>query len=192
MKAVCIATGASLTREDVDYCRGKAVIYAVKEAHILAPWADHLHAADHDWWDRVKGLKEFQGNKYVCDQATAKRWGLNWLQYDYKLAWSTKQGLIATGSGDGKTGGNSGFQAVNLAVLQGATEIILLGYDCGHAGGDEHFWTGTVKRDHRPSNYNMMIKGWHNAAPHIKIPVYNASRFSYITCFPKVSLKDVL
>lgn len=193
MKAVCIATGSSLTPEDVDYCRGKATIYAVKEAYLYAPWADHLHAADCDWWVRNKGLPDFLGKKYVCDQRTAQKYGLTWLEYDYKLPWSTKAGVIATGSGNGTTGGNSGFQAMNLAALHGATEIILIGYDCGHKkGSHEHFWHDKIKREHRETNYNWLIKGYHNALPHIKIPVYNASRFSYLTAFPRVNLHDVL
>jgi hypothetical protein len=48
---VCIASGPSLTREDVDACRGAAgVVLAVNDTITYAPWADVLYACDRRWW----------------------------------------------------------------------------------------------------------------------------------------------
>jgi len=185
MKAVCIATGPSLTQEDVDYCRGKAKIYAIKESRYMAPWADVLYAADHDWWDENSGCTDFAGEKWVCDERTAKKWGLHYIPYKVESPWSNDRAYVATG-------GHSGFQAINLAALHGASEIVLLGYDMGYSGNAKHWWTGKFKRNVRGSDYNDWIRRFYLALPHIKIPVYNASRFSYLNCFPKVNLKDVL
>jgi hypothetical protein len=187
MKIVCIASGESLTPEDVDYCKGKAdKVYVVKESYRLAPWADLLYAADSDWWDIRKGCPDFTGEKWTCTPEAAKKWGINYIDYKVELKWSLQQGIVATG-------GNSGFQCVNLATLNGATEVILLGYDMGFTV-KKHWWDdiSELKRECRGSNYNDWIKRFHEAKPLIPAKVYNASRFSYLTCFEKVNLRDVL
>lgn len=186
MKAVCIATGSSLTKEDVEYCKGKAKIYVIKESYKLAPWADVLYAADSDWWDIRNGCPDFNGEKWTCTPEAEKKWGIKRIDYKVEIPWSNEAGLVATG-------GHSGFQALNMAVLDGASEVILLGYDLGHQGR-KHWWDDVpdLKRECRASDYNQWIKRFHAAVPHIKVPVYNASRFSYLTCFPRVNLEDVL
>jgi len=184
MRYFCIATGPSLREEDVLYCQGKGKVYVVKETYHIAPWADALYAADHDWWERLNGVPEFKGKKWTCDEKTAKKYDLNYIPYRVDSPWSNDPSYVATG-------GHSGFQTMNLAALHGATEIILLGYDMGYSGSSKHWWTGKYKREIRGSDYNDWIKRFHAATKHIKIPIYNASRFSYLTCFPKVALEDV-
>ena len=66
--AVCIATGASLTKEDAEYCEGKAKVYAVKEAHRLAPFADVLYSGDYDWYEYHNGVPEFKGERWMCGE----------------------------------------------------------------------------------------------------------------------------
>lgn len=184
--AICLASGPSLTQADVDYCRGKGRVYAVKECHHMAPWADVLYAADWDWWDKFKGVPEFQGEKYAIDKAICDKYGLNYVPYKDGCVWSTDPAYIATG-------GNSGFQAVNLAVLQGAARVILLGYDFGHQPGQpKHWWDAQHPRESRWSHYAEWIKRFEAAAPLIPVPVLNASRESALTCFPRVKLGEVL
>jgi hypothetical protein len=184
--AVCIANGPSLSPEDVEYCRRRAKIYAVKESVTLCPWADVLYAADTDWWERYQGYPAFAGEKWTVSAEAGKKWGINTLQYESGLAWSTIPGLLATG-------GNSGFQALNLAVLQGASQVLLLGFDMGHAAGKpKHWWTGQITRESRTSNYDEWIKKFRNAAPLIPVPVVNVSRETRLDCFPRAELRDVL
>jgi hypothetical protein len=42
--------GPSLTREQVDYCRGKCRVIAVNRAYAWAPWADILYGHDTRFW----------------------------------------------------------------------------------------------------------------------------------------------
>jgi hypothetical protein len=184
MKAICIATGTSLTKEDVEYCKGKAKIYAIKESVTLCPWADVLYSADTDWWEFYKGYPDFKGEKWTVSAEASKKWGLNHVEYDSSLVWGNANILA--------TGGNSGFQTLNLAVMHGATEVILLGYDMGHPTERKHWWTGEIKRPIRPSNYEDWIKKFHAASKVIPVPVLNATRNSALTCFPKVELRDVI
>lgn len=183
--SICIATGSSLTADDVDYCRGKGhKIYAVKEARFLCPDADVLYAADWDWWDFNKGCPEFTGEKWTCAQESAKKYGLNYIAPKPNIDWSEEQGIVATG-------GNSGFQTLNLAVLHGADRVILLGYDMGFTN-KKHFWTDEFQRPVRDSRYNDWIQKFNRAAPKIKVPVFNATAKSNLECFQKVKLREII
>lgn len=181
--AICIANGASLTREDVEYCQGKGIVYAVKEAVYLAPWADAVYAADGDWWQLKNGLPEYTGEKIGLEEKICEKYGLTCQKYDAKLVW---------GSGDTiATGGNSGFQAVNIAVNRGATKVILLGYDMGYST-NKHWWTGQFKRDCRPSNYKDWIDKFTKAAPLIPAEIINCTRETALNCFKRADLRDVI
>lgn len=185
--AICIASGPSLTKEDVDYCRGKGKVYVVKECYHLAPWADVLYAADTDWWHNQKGVPDFKGERWtVSSRACDVYPELKYIEAKAQWHWSETQGAVATG-------GNSGFQAMNIATLQGAERLVLLGYDYGHAAGmEKHWWDKEYKRESRYSNYAEWNKKLAKAAPFIKVPVFNASIQTAITCFPKVNLREIL
>lgn len=183
--AICIASGPSLTPDDVAYCQGKGVVYAIKENYHLAPWADVLYAGDTDWWDPY-GRAEFAGERWTVSSEASLKYGLNWIGGDSLLTWSNDPAVVATG-------GHSGFQAINLAVLQGAERVILLGYDLGFENGkDKHWWDKAHPRASRKSDYRLWLELLAKAAPLIPVPVINCSRQSAITCFPRAPLRDVL
>lgn len=189
--AICIASGPSLTKEDVDYCRGKGRVYAVKEVRLLAPWADALYAADGDWWDNLykkhAGAPDFAGRRITVDEAAAARYGLECYKYKTTLPWSDTPGLIATN-------GNSGFQAINIAVLEGAERVILLGFDMGHGGQPKHFWSDNFQRGVplRCSDYKMWLAGFAKAAPLIPVPVINCTPGGALECFTRARLQEIL
>lgn len=186
--AICIASGPSLTPEDVEYCRGKGRIYAVKEAHILAPFADVLYCADDDWWDNKKGVPDFAGEKWTVNEACARKWKLNYIPGCNTISWGKTPELIAYG-------GNSGFQAMNLAYVQGATRIILLGYDYGYKPNEQakHWFDNTQHaRPSRTSDYTAWLKRMNDAAPHIDIPIINCTPTSAIWCFARAPLREAL
>mgnify|MGYP006935476727 CR=1 FL=1 len=183
--AIVIANGPSLTQEDVDACRGHGRVYAVKEAVYAAPWADVVYCADDDWWDLKEGLKEFTGEKWTCNEPASQRHALEHVDIDFDIIWGGK-GVIASG-------GNSGFQTMNLAYIQGATKIILLGFDYGFTGTKKHWFDGGPHhRSSRSSNYKDYLKRINLAAGCIDIPVLNASRETAITCFPRMPLHECL
>lgn len=183
--AICIASGPSLTRDDVDFCKGKGKIYAVKEAHILAPWADVLYCADDDWIDNKKGVPDFAGEKWSVNDRAKSRWGWNHVFGTSSIDWGDDISCIAYG-------GNSGFQAINLAVVQGASKVILLGYDYGFTRR-KHFYDGTAHdRVSRFSNYPDWLTRIDRAAKLIPVPVINCSSASAIKCFPRMSIREAL
>lgn len=185
MRAICIASGPSLTQEDVDYCRGKGKVYVVNDAWRLAPWADVLYAADEAWWEHHKGVPEFAGEKWTVDRPAAKKYGLNHIGLAMGAAWSSWPGEVAYGC-------NSGFQTLNLSVIQGASEVVILGYDMGMTGGRKHFFGDHPGALNRGMKFEEWIKRFNRAAPLIEVPVINCSRETALTCFPRRALEDVL
>jgi hypothetical protein len=93
------------------------------------------------------------------------------------------------------TGGNSGYQALNLAYLWGARKINLLGFDMQRTGGRTHF-----HGDHQGLNnpYDGMLQQWvknfEMMARDLKaagVEVLNATRETALTCFERISIDDI-
>lgn len=185
--AVCIGTGPSLTPDDVAFCRGKVLVIAVNDAWKLAPWADALYASDADWWTLHKGVPGFTGLKYSCSKASGSVAGVQVLRQ------TGHDGLELDPTGL-RTGRNSGAAALNLAVLFGATRVLLLGYDCGPHDGKEHFF-GAHKglRNHSP--YALFQKHFALMVGPLKaagVEVLNCSRRTQLTAFPRADLRQAL
>lgn len=143
----------------------------------IAPWADALFAMDRAWWD--KHLTEvnatFRGQRFSNNPLSSR-------YHVHKLNNATF-----------KTYGNSGAAAINLAAHLGAKRIILLGYDCQKTGGKTH-WHG----DHPHGLGNAgMIDRWAGRFAELArdlggVAVFNATRETALTCFPRVTLEDAL
>jgi hypothetical protein len=184
MLAVIIASGPSLTQDQVDACQGKARVYAVNNAYKLAPWADVLYACDEEWWDHYK--PGFEGEKWTINIDAARKYGLNLIEHDTRLCFSVDKGLIATG-------GNSGFQALNLAFEQGCRKAILLGFDF-HSPMTHFFGEHPGPMRKNPCMHNW-VAHMAAAAPVMAeygYEVINSTPNSAIKSFPFMDIKDAL
>lgn len=156
---VCIATGPSLTPEQVALVErwraaGGCRAIAINDAYLYAPWADALYFADVRWWQwqdegrmRLGPLKmtsfevqqrfrEFAGMRISIENAGQR-------VPDPRVIvlknFSIPDGSPARPGGTmGRlsqdptgifAGQNSGYQAIGCAVLLGSKRIVLLGYD---------------------------------------------------------------
>lgn len=211
---VIIGGGPSLTSAQVDQvavaiiCGGVKCI-TVNDAYLLAPWADVHYAADQRWhrW-HTEGVERDGLSAPVVSQ----RWadltsqkcsienGMNTVDdetvhilknadgnsHGYGLSLD-RQSLV--------TGRNSGFQALNLAVLSGTKRIILLGFD-GQPGPDgRSHWFGDHPQPQPASTYMYFRAAMAAAAPILEamdVQVLNASPGTAIDAFVKVNLWDVL
>jgi hypothetical protein len=183
---ICIASGPSLTAEDVEYCKGKGRVYIVSDVYKLAPWADALYSCDYEWWKYHQGVPEFTGQKYTINVKAAEEFKINKVCTLEKEPWSKEQNRIVTG-------GNSGFQCMNLADIHGAERIILLGYDMQFGENRKrHFFGEHPKALNRNSNYKGWVENFKKAAPHIKAKVINCSRNTAIDCFEKNIITNVI
>ncbi len=188
---VCLATGPSLTAADVDACRGRARLIAIKDAIRLAPDADVLYGAGGDnarWWQKHgPTLQAFAGLRYAL--------------HDDAATWATV--LRNTGPtglerdpGGLKTGKNSGYQAINLAVHLGAARILLLGYDQYQApNGPKYFFGNRPATDQNRSPFVDFLPTFETLVAPLQalgVSVVNCSRETKLTCFPRRPLAEVL
>lgn len=190
---VILGGGSSLTPADVAFVRGKARVVAIKEAGAcslagcapLAPWADVLYAADEKYWQFERGAPAFAGLKYAIEPQ--------------RVPWPDVQVLRNTGT-DGmetdpsglRTGYNSGYQAIQLAVHLGAAKIILLGFDMWRGPGGQANWFGPHP-NHVDSPYPLFLQAFASIVAPLKaagVQVVNCSRFTLLRAFPQLLLEE--
>lgn len=182
-RVVCIASGPSLTREAVERCREEFVI-VINDAWRLAPWANVLYACDGRWWNyHIGAVRDgFRGSLWTQDEKAAQEFEINRVIGRSEPGISFKDVI--------HFGMNSGFQALNLAIIWGAKEIILLGYDM-KSNGKQHFFGDHPKGVDSPRPFNKFIDAYNFAAPMIEkagINVINCSPDTALTCFKRQSL----
>ena len=196
---VILGSGPSLTKEDVDYCKGKARVIAINNCYMLAPWADILYACDIDWWTMhysmlPLSLALFLGERWTISLEASKKYGLHHVDSKYAASISFTPGLVHLGGLKGP-GGNSGFQALNLAVLFGVARIILLGFDMGIQYHLTHWHGNHPGKLNKSPNYREFIKSFQGAAFDLRragIEVVNCSRESKLECFRRDLITNVL
>lgn len=179
---VCLGAGPSLTPQDVDLCRGRGPVIAINGSYTMAPWAEVLYACDNKWWLWHKGAPTFPGLKFALD-ARARQWpGVTVLRN------TGDSGLELDPTGL-RTGRNSGYQAINLAVHLGATRVILLGYDMQ---GDH--WHKPHPDGSRPP-FLICLKHFASLVAPLQaagVEILNCTRRTALTAFPCVALDDAL
>ena len=93
-------------------------------------------------------------------------------------------------------GGNSGYQAINLAYLWGARAIVLLGFDCSPSRDGQAHWFGqhgAGLTQHQPFDL------WQSKFPQLGedlkregVRTINASRETALRCFERMPLEEAI
>ena len=183
-----IASGQSVKKKDIEQLRGHRVI-AIKENVDLAPWADVVYGCDLFWWLHKRGLADYKGLRVAYDSAVKGHFpsvelvGITDKQCDRLLV----DQPMAIGSG-----GNSGFQALNLAVQFGASRVLLLGFDMR---GEHWYGRNNWDRANNPSsnNFKRWIKaldGVYDQLQMLGVEVRNCSAVSVLTKYKKTNMED--
>jgi hypothetical protein len=152
-----------------------------------------VYGCDSAWWEFRKGLPEFSGMK-VCYRDN----GLQGYPDIRRIEINKREErILLDRKGQTGSGGNSGFQALNLAVQFGAKRILLIGLDMTLAGGVHWYGLNVWKGANNPnqSNFGRWIEAFENAAPALRslgVDVINCSPVSAIKSFPRKSLEDAL
>lgn len=192
-KDVCIiiASGPSAKDADLEPHRGKAKFIAINESWKLVPWADVLLVADGMWWYKNKGMQKFKGMKFTCDSGCHQHFGINLLRFN-----KNQPHLVVDRPGIVGMGGNSGFYAINLAIMFHCKRIALVGFDMTLKHGTH--WHG----EHPPGMSNptkQRIEKWRNAldeeAAALKgmgVQVINTSAASALKNFVKLPLPEAM
>lgn len=182
MDAVCLASGPSLTPDDVETVREwrkgseDRVVIVANTTFRIAQWADAVFAMDRKWWEfhYVEVVEKFDGRRLT----TAN------LGTEYNVEKLAVQSYR-----------NSGAGCVSVAVSQGARSIALLGYDCMPDDGKTH-WHGS-----HPVGLSdaKTIKVWplifDRLAKDMKrngVDVVNASRRTALKCFDRGDIAELL
>lgn len=197
----CVASGPSLRAEDVARLRGFRVITIngkindEQGAILNCPFADVLYAADTAWWRKANGAPKFHGMKVAVNSnhekdADAYFPAVRVLRHSLEPGLSSDPAILCSGH-------NSGYQAINLAILFGGVRVILLGYDAQPTNGRAHHHGNHPPGLSNPTewSYRDWLLAYANlpdAAARLGAVVLNASRETAITSIPRVSLEDVL
>jgi hypothetical protein len=152
----------------------------------LASWADVLYAADPQWWDQFAGVPDFKGTRATQDLGTARKYGLAYIRSKRGIGFSKTWDYIHRGD-------NSGFQALNIAVLAKCDPIVLLGFDMKMNGKQRH-WFGDHPGDRNVNSpYHTFATHFNDAALHApNLNILNATRDTALKCWPKVELRTVI
>ncbi len=191
---VIVASGPSAKDAPLALTKDRAAVIAIKASWELAPWCDLVYGCDFAWWRSVHGLPAFGGIKVGYDPALRSTFpDINLVRiepHNHKLD-LTPGGRVASG-------GNSGFQALAIALQAGARRIALVGFDMRVEHGREHWygrnrWYGANNPDQH--NFVRWVKAYAAAVPDLRAAgaeVINTSAASALTCFPKMDLARVL
>jgi len=170
---VILASGQSLTQDDVEYVRyaretgsAKAVIAVSNVGLDMAPWADTLVSHDTKWWAMNINANKFEGRKFC------------------RHRWPKVEIFIPNPS----NGCNSGYMAMQIARdIHKADKIILLGFDMH---GTHYFGKHpTGLRNTTEDRFKVHISqfdGWHGPE------VVNCTPNSALKKFPFLPLEKVL
>lgn len=156
------------------------------------PGADALYGCDGAWWRLNAGVPGFTGLKLTQDGPAAAAFS------DLRKVelLRGKDRILCERPGVIGDGGNSGFQALNLAAQFGARLIAAVGFDMRLDRGAH--WHGAHGYGlNNPSERNLVH--WrlalHQAAADLAalgVRVVNASEESTLTAFPKMPLREAL
>ena len=166
-------------------------VIAVQDAYLLMPWADVLYGCDAKWWHAHKGCRGFCGEKWSAhDKGTnkklevAEQYGVSLIAGDDKPGFSADPSVIHYGS-------NSGFQALNLALLWGAVEVVLVGFDMRRVEGKAHFFGEHPEPLRVEMDYERFVPHFTRAKVPDGVRILNATPDSAIKCYPFVDLGEV-
>lgn len=191
---VCIASGPSLTREDCalvdDWHEGSARrVIAVNLSHRLAPYADVVYGMDRGFWnEHAAELRDSRAELWTTNREAAHVHRLRHIAGHPIGGISPRPGHIAMG-------GNSGYQAVALAIHFGAARVVLLGYDMRNEGRRTH-WHGNHVRlgNPAPTRFGEWIRHFDTLKRQMPagVSVINATPDSALRTFPYVALREAL
>lgn len=186
---ILVASGQSAAKVDPsDLARAPAI--AVNDSWRLVPHAEILYAADAPWWRYHDFVPDFRGERWTQHRGSAG-WVDEAQARGLQVIASAPCAGVSTDAATLHTGSNSGFQALNLAILGGAKRVALVGYDMG----GRHWFGDHPGHLNRASPYATFRQAFEDAAPQIAelgVEVFNCSPCSLLTCWPRADLRDLL
>jgi hypothetical protein len=157
-----------------------------------------VYGCDPAWWKHRHGLPEFTGLKVAWRGGNLEFPDLLKVDIPKNPSGGFAPTMLFDKLGTIGAGGNSGFQAINLAAQLGASRILLLGFDMTDRMGMLH-WYGRNQWSQANNPVETSFKNWIGdlirAAPILKargVEVIDCSLQGALHCFPKMSLEAAL
>lgn len=186
---VCIGSGPSLTTADLVKCIGSPIV-AVNDSYqaTVGPPPVAIFAADAAWWARSPDACRRDTLKYCLSPAWVD--GTAGVR---TLVRTGQRGLECDPTGL-RSGGHSGYAAINLAYHLGAATIVMLGYDMQPAEDGAHHYFGEHPDGSHPryQQWLWLYGGLTEALAREDVRLINASRRTAIQGVPRVALEEVL
>lgn len=194
-ECIVAATGPSLTESVAERCRDHHVI-AVNDAYRRLPFADVLYACDLAWIELHQGCPGFAGDKWTSHDPGVNSKDRLPAAWGFHVVAGAGENTFSLDPGRLHYGGNSGFQAINLAILFGAQRIALVGFDMRTTPA-RHFFGPHPPQLKNGAKYEHFIPAFNEAARRLAterpdIQIVNCTPGSALTCFPVLALEEVL
>lgn len=179
-----MASGPSMSSSVAEVVRASGHdSIVINSTYKLAPWASMLYACDAGWWFyHAQEALKFQGLKVTQSDCVP-----------FKSVMCVKS-TGTEGFDDNpsciRTGMNSAYQAVHIAVHAGAKRILLCGVDMH--GVNWHGPHPSPLRNTKQTGFDLMLKYWGTLAPELSgrgVEVINCSLDSALDVFPKARLE---
>jgi len=194
---IVAAPGPSLTLDVAAACSAGRPVLAVGDAWRRLPWADVLYHCDAPWWRHHDGVPEFHGERWTShDDGTNDKTAIA-ARYPLRIVEGRAGSTFSRDPSCIHYGNNSGFQAINLAILLGASRIILVGFDMQVRDGQRHFHGDHPAPLRNGSTYREWVPLFRQAARHLAqsadpVEIINATPGSALDCWPVVTIEEAL
>lgn len=196
---VCVIVASGPSAQDVKLAPHKEDdrIYwvAINESWRLVPWGQALYGCDAQWWyKRRNEWKKFPGLKITQD----KHVGELLIGEDIKRVYSVRgvEHAMLDQPGYIGWGGNSGFQAINLALHWQPSAVILVGFDMNLDRG-AHWHGQHVNGLHNPrpghvGRWARCVDRAYGVLRRQGIKGYNTCPTSSLEAWPKMTFEEAL
>lgn len=180
-----LASGPSMSQAVASQVRAAGIpAIVINTTHRLAPWAAMLYAADVEWWHHPSNAdaRSFAGLRVSCQPVGA---GVLQLRNVGAVGYVDLPDCV-------HTLGNSGGQALQIAIKAGAARVLLCGFDMH--GGHWHGAHPVGLRDTAPENYVTWVSRFEQVAPLLRAraDIVNVTPGSALTCFRMSTLEREL
>lgn len=187
----CFIVGGGPSLKKFDWSKlDKELVIAVNRSFEKCNNPEILFSGDPRFWqymfagtlgdEPTKAFDTFEGLKVGIDRAYVFPESIKTVPYASKFGWSFDEGVAL--------GLNSGFAALNLAVLLGANPIYLLGFDMRGSNGKQTWHHDGYPTNNGANVYPEYIKEFERIAPELAergIEVINLNKNSSLKCFKK-------
>lgn len=177
-----LASGPSMSQAVADAAASFPRI-AINNTVDLAPYAEMVYGCDAKAWLAYPQMLDGPGSKVTIDPAVPQR-VVNLLQNGGTSGYDDDHSSL-------RTGHNSGFQALQLAIKAGAQRVLLLGFDMHGA-----HWFGDHPahlQDRDDHLFARFIGEFEKVAPayaRMGVDVVNCTPGSALTCFRNSTLEN--